>query len=136
MSIGDQLVSDESTFETVLIIGQVLPFQIDDGQSTHDVKFITYFESVNNLEFEKDGNKVLAEMNFEWSPEFVEPIPFVHAEIYLPVTWDVFLNHEINTFVNGFQVFGLVDKSQEEEIIIHFLINNKQLKKLLAKDDW
>ena len=34
-------------------------------------------------------------MPFDWNEDFIESIPFVHAEYYIPKTVDIFENHEI-----------------------------------------
>lgn len=123
-------IQQQNLFETTLIIGEIIPFRVIDGGVGHDLRFITYFDKIENLSFDEDMKSVQAEMRFNWDPSFVDSVPFVHSEVYVPFSWEKFANNEINTFVNGIQVFGLVDRSQEDEIIIHFLVNNKQLKNL------
>lgn len=133
--LENNTIQTPNMFETILIIGEVIPFQVYDNKIKHDLRFITYFDTIENLTFDKESSSVKAEMKFNWDEQYIEPIPFVHSEVYLPLSWDVFTTHEINTFVNGIQVFGLVDKSQQEDIVIHFLINNKQLKNLISQID-
>ncbi|KFM20261.1 blue copper domain-containing protein [Marine Group I thaumarchaeote SCGC AAA799-P11] len=133
--LNEQDVKISNNFETILIIGEIVPFQITDEGKNYDLEFITYFDKIEDIIFDKQLNSVKANMKFNWDENSIDPIPFVHSEIYLPYVWEKFINHEINTFVNGIQVFGLVDKSQEEQIIVHFLINNKQLKTLSSQID-
>ena len=52
--------------------------------------------------------------------EFIESIPFVHAEYYIPKTVDIFENHEIILSVNDISYFGTIDRSGDEEIVVHF----------------
>ena len=131
--LNDEKIEIPTVFETILIIGEIIPFQIIDAGKNYDLEFITYFDKIETISFDEQLNSVKAEMKFNWDENAIEPIPFVHSEVYLPLSWEKFISHEINTFVNGIQVFGLVDKSQEDQIIIHFLINNKQLKTLSSK---
>lgn len=131
--LEDQEIQVPNSLETILIIGEIIPFQVTDDGINHDLRFITYFDTIENLIFDENLNSVKAEMKFNWNGDSISEIPFIHSEVYLPQSWDEFSSHEINTFVNGIQVFGLVDKSQKDEIIIHFLINNKQLKNLVSE---
>lgn len=128
--LQEQEIEVPNTLETILIIGEIIPFQVTDNEEKHDLEFISYFDKIERISFDEELNSVKAEMKFNWAEDFIEPVPFVHSEVYLPFSWKTFTTHEINTFVNGIQVFGLVDKSQEDQIIIHFLVNNKQLKTL------
>ena len=132
-TLGNQEIQTSNSFETILIIGEIIPFQITDNGVKYDLRFITYFDTIENLSFDEELSAVKAEMKFNWKDNSIDEIPFIHSEVYLPKSWNTFISHEINTFVNGIQVFGLVDKSQEDEIIIHFLINNKQLKNLASE---
>ena len=121
---------ETNTLETILIIGEIIPFQIIDDGKEHNLEFISYFDRIENLSFDEKKDSIKAEMKFNWDLEIIDPIPFVHSEVYLPFSLEKFTTHEIDTYVNGFQVFGLVDKSQKDEMIVHFLINNNQLKSL------
>lgn len=134
-TLENQEIQTPNSFETILIIGEIIPFQITDDGIDYNLRFITYFDTIKNLSFDEEVNAVKAEMKFNWQDNSINEIPFIHSEVYLPKSWNVFTNHEINTFVNGIQVFGLVDKSQEDEIIIHFLINSKQLRNLAFEID-
>lgn len=131
--LDEKEIEVSDSFETILIIGEIIPFQIVDGGENYELEFITYFDKIENIVFDEKLNSVKADMKFNWDGDYIEHIPFVHSEIYLPFSWDKFTAHEIDTFVNGIQVFGLVDKSQEDQIIVHFLVNNKQLKTLSSQ---
>lgn len=133
--LNGQEIETSDNFETILIIGEIIPFQILNDGKNYDLELITYFDTIKNINFDEQSNSIRAEMKFNWNEDSIEPIPFVHSEVYLPFSWEKFTTHEINTFVNDIQVFGLVDKSQEDQIIIHFLINNKQLKTLSSQID-
>jgi len=131
--LEEKEIQETNSLETILIIGEIIPFQVKDRGEAYEIRFITYFDKIENLSFNEDFGSFQAEMRFNWEENFIESVPFVHSEVYLPIFWKTFAEHEINTFVNGIQVFGLVDKSQQDDIIVHFLVNNKQLKALLPQ---
>ena len=70
-------------------------------------------------------------MPFNWNEEFIESIPFVHAEYYIPKTVDIFENHEIILTVNDISYFGTIDRSGDEEIVVHFLLSSSKLLKMI-----
>jgi len=55
---------------------------------------------------------------------------FTQNTIYLPKTVDIFNNHEILLTINDISYFGTIDRSGDEEIVIHFLLSSKKLLKL------
>ena len=77
--------------------------------------------------------KLTAQMPFNWDEDFIQSIPFVHAEYYIPKTVDIFEEHEILLTVNDVSYFGTIDRSGDDEIVVHFLLSSKKLLKLLMK---
>ena len=93
--------------------------------------FATYFENIEQFHFDENKKKLTAYMPFDWNEEFIESIPFVHAEYYIPKTVDIFENHEIILTVNDISYFGTIDRSGDEEIVVHFLLSSSKLLKMI-----
>jgi hypothetical protein len=128
-SLDSVPVNGNSTFENLLTIGQYIPFEITDDVS-HNLMFATYFDRIDKFEFETNSKKLSAYMPFNWDRKFIEKIPFVHSEFYIPKEMSIFNDHEILMYVNDIQVFGTIDRSVDDEIVVHFLIPSKKLEKL------
>jgi plastocyanin len=92
--------------------------------------FATYFDRIEEFHYDDNNKKLIAQMPFNWNKDFIESIPFVHAEYYIPKTVDIFNNHEILLTINDISYFGTIDRSGDEEIVIHFLLSSKKLLKL------
>ena len=92
--------------------------------------FATYFDKIDEFHYDQKNKKLIADMPFNWDVNFIKKIPYVHAEYYIPKSMDVFNNHEIKMTVNKISISGTIDRSGDDEIIVHFLIPTKKLLKL------
>ncbi|WP_428325257.1 cupredoxin domain-containing protein [Nitrosopumilus sp.] len=135
LSIENESVSGtETPFQILFTMGEFIPFSIDIDDVPHDLMFATYFDKIENFHYDQRDKKLTAQMPFDWNEDFIESIPFVHAEYYIPKTVDIFENHEILLTVNDISYFGTIDRSGDEEIVIHFLLSSKKLLKMIDEN--
>ena len=135
LSIDSEPVSGtNTTFQILFTMGEFIPFSIDIDDVTHDLMFATYFDKIENFHYDQRDKKLTAQMPFNWDENFIESIPFVHAEYCLPKTVDIFENHEILLTVNDISYFGTIDRSGDDEIVIHFLLSSKKLLKMIDEN--
>ena len=125
-----QVSNNDSTFHILFTMGEFIPFAIDIDDTTHALMFATYFDRIDEFHFDNADKKLTAQMPFNWNKDFIESIPFVHAEYYIPKTVDIYNNHEILLTINDISYFGTIDRSGDEEIVVHFLLSSKKLLKL------
>jgi len=130
LSINGESIPAYSNFETLLTIGEYIPFEVNLDDISFDFMFATYFDRIDKFSFDSRSKKLTALMPFNWNPDFIEKIPFVHAEFYIPQSFEPFTNHEIKMTVNDISLLGTIDRSGDEEIVVHFLIPTKKLLKL------
>ena len=131
LSIDSQPVSgNETTFQILFTMGEFIPFSAQIDNISHELIFATYFDKIEKFHYDNNDKKLTAQMPFNWDEDFIESIPFVHAEYYIPKTVDIFNEHEILLTVNDISYFGTIDRSGDEEIVIHFLLSSKKLLKL------
>ncbi|MCE2615124.1 MAG: plastocyanin/azurin family copper-binding protein [Nitrosopumilus sp. (ex Thoosa mismalolli)] len=132
LSINSEPVSGtNTTFQIRFTMGEFIPFSINVDDIPTDLMFATYFENIEQFHFDQNEKKLTAVMPFDWNEEFLESIPFVHAEYYIPKTVDIFENHEIILTVNNISYFGTIDRSGDEEIVVHFLLSSSKLLKMI-----
>jgi len=132
LSINSVPVSgSDTTFEIMFTMGEFIPFSIDIDDENTDLMFATYFDKIEKFDYDSKNKKVTAEMPFNWDKDFIESIPFVHAEYYIPKTIDIFEDHEILLTVNDLSYFGTIDRSGDDEIVIHFLLSSSKLLKMI-----
>ena len=131
LSIDSQPVSgNEMTFQILFTMGEFIPFSAKIDDVSHDLIFATYFDKIEEFHYDSNNKKLTAQMPFNWDEDFIESIPFVHAEYYIPKTVDIFNEHEILLTVNDISFFGTIDRSGDDEIVVHFLLSSKKLLKM------
>ena len=129
LSINSESIPRPPSFETLLTIGEYIPFEIT-ADVKYDLMFATYFDKIDEFHYDQKNKKLIADMPFNWDVNFIKKIPYVHAEYYIPKSMDVFNNHEIKMTVNKIPILGTIDRSGDDEIVVHFLIPTKKLLKL------
>jgi plastocyanin len=129
LSINSESIPRPPSFETLLTIGEYIPFEIT-ADVKYDLMFATYFDKIDEFHYDQKNKKLIADMPFNWDINFIKKIPYVHAEYYIPKSMDVFNNHEIKMTVNKIPILGTIDRSGDDEIVVHFLIPTKKLLKL------
>ena len=131
LSINSIPVSgSNTTFQILFTMREFIPFSLNVDDEYTDMMFATYFDKIEKFDYDSRNKKITAEMPFNWNKDFIESIPFVHAEYYLPKTIDIFNKHEILLTVNDESFFGTIDRSGDEEIVVHFLLSSSKLLKL------
>jgi len=129
LSIESESLPRPPVFETLLTIGEYIPFEINSDKK-YDLMFATYFDKIDEFHYDENRQLLTADMPFNWDVDFIKKIPYVHAEYYIPKSMKVFHEHEIKMTVNSIPVLGTIDRSGDEEIVVHFLIPTKKLVKL------
>ena len=129
LSINSESIPRPPKFETLLTIGEYIPFEIT-ADKKYNLMFATYFDKIDEFHYDKNTKKLTADMPFNWDLDFIKKIPYVHAEYYIPKSMKVFNDHEIQMTVNDISILGTIDRSGDKEIVVHFLIPTKKLVKL------
>ena len=129
LSLDSESLPRPPVFETLLTIGEYIPFEINSDKK-YDLMFATYFDKIDEFHYDENRKKLTADMPFNWDVDFIKKIPYVHAEYYIPKSIKDFHEHEIQMTVNTIPVLGTIDRSGDDEIVVHFLIPTKKLVKL------
>ena len=128
---GEPVSAKNSTFEIMFTMGEFIPFSVDIDDTKHDLMFATYFDKIEEFHYDASNKKITAQMPFNWDKDFIESIPFVHAEYYIPKSVDIYEHHEILLTVNDESYFGTIDRSGDEEIVVHFLLSSSKILKMI-----
>lgn len=136
LSIDSQPITEQpDTFEIMFSMGEYIPFTLDIDDVPTDLVFATYFDKIDKFTYDPQTRTVSAYMPFTWTEDYIESASFIHAEYFIPRTIDLFENHEILLAVNGMDYFGTVDRSPEDEIVVHYLLSSNQLYDLLNNNE-
>ncbi len=124
------------SYDTFVSIAQEQDFFIQTANAEEiPVVVKTYYDEVENFEFDSSDNSIYFDMPFDWSPEYVDLVQVVHEEVRVPKDFAPYAEgKQFKGYVNGVEIDqrALLNDpySFEDTNIVHFLITNKELKKI------
>ena len=124
------------SYDTFVSIAQEQDFFIQTANAEEiPVVVKTYYDEVENFKFDSSDNSIYFDMPFDWSPEYVDLVQVVHEEVRVPKDFAPYAEgKQFKGYVNGVEIDqrALLNDpySFEDTNIVHFLITNKELKKI------
>jgi hypothetical protein len=133
------------SYDTFVSIAQEQNFQIQTANAEEiPVVVKTYYDEVENFEFDSSDNSIYFDMPFDWSPDYVNLVQVVHEEVRVPKDFAPYAEgKQFKGYVNGVEINqrALLNDPYtfEDTNIVHFLITNAELTKIsdamTANDD-
>jgi hypothetical protein len=124
------------SYDTFVSIAQEQNFLIQTANA-EDIPIVvkTYYDEVDNFEFDSSDNSIYFDMPFDWSPDYVDLVQVVHEEVRVPKDFAPYAEgKQFKGYVNGVEIDqrALLNDpySYEDTNIVHFLITNKELTKI------
>lgn len=130
------LVSEPLSFETFVSVAHEQNFLMQTAHAQEiPVVVKTYYDDVQDFEFDSADNSISFDMPFNWNPQYVEQVKVVHEEIRVPKTFEPYAqNNQFKGYVNGIELDDrtvLSDPySSEDQNIVHFLVTGYELKRI------
>lgn len=94
----------------------------------------SYFDNLNNFNFDSKNNILTFQMPFNWSEKIISHVPVVHTEVHFPKGFVDFIAPSYIGKVNGIELFKsnviIDDYTEESERIIHFVLLQDHLQYL------
>ena len=124
------------SYNTFVSIAQEQDFFIQTANAEEIPVIIkTYYDEVENFKFDSSDNSIYFDMPFDWSPDYVNLVQVVHEEVRVPKDFAPYAEgKQFKGYVNGVEIDqrALLNDpySYEDTNIVHFLITNKELKKI------
>ncbi len=124
------------SYDTFISIAQEQDFFIKTANAQEiPVVVKTYYDEVDNFKFDSSDNSIYFDMPFDWTPSYVDLVQVVHEEVRVPKNFAPYAEgKQFKGYVNGVEIDqrALLNDpySFEDTNIIHFLITNKELKKI------
>ncbi len=125
---------DAPVFDTYLSVGDVFSDTVQYQGQNYDTTIISYYDKVQDFNFDSQSKTYSWSMPFNWDVDRINAAPniFVHEEIKIPKSFAGV--GDVSTFdatVNDMSITGgkiAVDPfASETEIIVHFLLNKKDI---------
>jgi hypothetical protein len=128
--------NQEPIYDSWLSIGIAVDQQINVNGKQIPIKVISYYDKINNFNFQPSNKLFTWSMPFNWNLTRIKQQPiFVHEEIRLPKSWKGFDDSaQFNATVNGQPLAArstAIDPfSVPNEMVVHYLINKNDIIKL------
>ena len=124
------------SYDTFVSIAQEQNFLFQTANAEEiPVVVKTYYDEVDNFEFDSSDNSIYFDMPFDWDPDYVDLVQVVHEEVRVPKDFTPYSEgKQFKGYVNGVEIDqrALLNDpySDEDTNIVHFLITNKELKNI------
>ncbi len=124
------------SYETFVSVAQEQNFSFQTANAEEiPVVIKTYYDDVDNFEFNTSDNSISFDMPFNWSPDYVNLVQVVHEEVRVPKSFAPYADgKQFKGYVNGVEIDqrALLNDpySSEDTNIVHFLITKNELEKI------
>ncbi len=130
------MVADLLSYDTFISVAQEQDFLIQTA-SAEEVPVVvkTYYDEVDNFQFDQHDNSISFEMPFDWTPSYVDLVQVVHEEIRVPKSFTPYAEgKQFTGYVNGVEIEqrALLNDpySYDDTNIMHFLISKNDLQRI------
>ncbi|MCV0412191.1 peptidase [Nitrosarchaeum sp.] len=103
---------------------------VDSEQASHIVNIISYFDKIENFEF--NSNKISFSMPFDWNQD-LEQISVVHQEVRIPEGFSEFLHTKYDVKINNIVIKDdavTIDDYSSDGRTVHVVMNQEDLKQI------
>jgi hypothetical protein len=127
------------SYETFVSVAQEQNFSFQTANAEEIPVIVkTYYDHVDNFDFNPSDNSISFDMPFDWSPDYVDLVQVVHEEVRVPKTFAPYAEgKQFKGYVNGVEIDqrALLNDpySLEDSNIVHFLITKNELQKINEK---
>ncbi len=127
------------SYETFVSVAQEQHFSFQTANAEEVPVIVkTYYDDVDNFDFNKSDNSISFDMPFNWNPDYVDLVQVVHEEVRVPKTFAPYAEgKQFKGYVNGVEIDqrALLNDpySYEDTNIVHFLITKNELQKINEK---
>jgi hypothetical protein len=127
------------SYKTFVSVAQEQDFFIPTANAAEiPVVIKTYYDHVDNFEFNSSDNSISFDMPFDWSPDYVDLVQVVHEEVRVPKSFAPYAEgKQFKGYVNGVEIDqrALLNDpyTYDDTNIVHFLITKNDLMRINEK---
>lgn len=119
-------------FDAYVSIGETTTYAVTNGGAA-EIAVRTYYDQIQNITFDEKNKIVKFSMPLNWDKEYLNQVPLVHEEVVIPKSFSELASDEYTGAVNGVRLpkgAVMVDDTDPNEIVVHYMISNQQLLQL------
>lgn len=116
-----------ATFEVLITLAELTSYTVNYNDREYELEVISYFDNIVDFNFDPDTMSIKMLMPFNWDRNFVEQIPLLHAEIFIPKEFSELAGREFVGTINGIEDPIFVDRAPPEEVVIHYMTPNRRM---------
>ena len=130
------LVAEKLSYQTFVSIAQEQDFIIQTANAEEiPVLVKTYYDEVDNFEYDQDTNAISFDMPFDWTPDYVDTVQVVHEEVRVPKSFLPYAEGtQFKGYVNGIELGhrALLNDpyTYTDQNVIHFLVTKSELNRI------
>ena len=129
------LLSERLSYDTFISIAKEQNFLIRTSGADVPINTKTYYDDIYNFTFNESDDSISFDMAFDWDPDYVDLVTFVHEEIRIPNSFQPYApGKQFTGYVNGVdldQDILVADPySLNDTNILHFIMTNDVLKEI------
>ncbi|MFQ5940352.1 MAG: hypothetical protein ACE5KA_01455 [Nitrososphaerales archaeon] len=129
----DQTILDPPIkYDAYISIGETTTYPVTNG-GEQEISVRTYYDRIQDFGFDDNDKLVKFSMPMNWDQEFLSQVPLVHEEVVIPRSFTDLVAERYTGVVNGVRLpegAVMVDNSDPNELVIHYMIPNQQLLKI------
>ena len=129
------IVAQALSYDTFVSVAQEQPFSIQTASASVPVVVKTYYDEVDNFNYDPADDSITFDMPFDWSPDYIQYVSVVHEELQFPKTFTPYSeDKQFKGYVDGVEVEQrvlLIDPySYEDKNVVHFLVSGQELQRI------
>ena len=125
-------LQNDINFDLYISIAYSLNFTTETPDGDRNIVVKTYYDLVDELNYQ--NGTILFSMPFDWDPDYVSQVPFLHMEVRFPRSIEALQTNSYIGSLNGASLpttsIQIDDYASEENRIVHFVIPNNRLGKI------
>ncbi|HLE34505.1 MAG TPA: hypothetical protein VI698_01310, partial [Nitrososphaerales archaeon] len=132
----DQTILDPPIkYDTYISIGETSTYPVTNG-GEHQISVRTYYDKTEEFSYDNENGFVKFSMPFNWDKQYLAQVPLVHQEVVIPKSFTELVADKYTGVVNGVRLPDsavMVDPSDPNQLIVHYMIPNQPLLQLADK---
>lgn len=109
----------------------------DPNFGKQTIQTITYYDKINNFNYDPDLKEITFSMPFNWSTENINQTVVVHEELVISKSFGDLLVSGFSMYINGVKLSDnviTIDDYFSEGRVVHFIINQNELLNILNQN--